>query len=301
MRPITSSLPSCFDVKLCLYYHLKKSMLCIYGSDWRGASIAEVGEFSCVGNHFLMAWCSDQVMPRNTSRAALPVFARTAVPVSRTFSLSARRLGEGASDVTLSQKLAEELRYEKEAAAEAEPDFLRTFKSQGVWTIEDVAGNDEVALSRKFGNETIRLMFSIADIQSEQENEFEEGQEETANPEDEPVHSYPIRCSFSITKAGSPGALTVDAMCQEGSFVLDNISFYNDARIGTELTAEADWKRRGLYIGPQFDTLDVAVQEEFEKYLQERGIGESSHSLCPSTRSSKSRSWLQNVKTFVEA
>ena len=40
-------------------------------------------------------------------------------------------------------------------------------------------------------------------------------------------------------------------MCQEGSFVIDNISYYNDAKVGTELTAEADWKRRGFYLGPQ--------------------------------------------------
>lgn len=40
-------------------------------------------------------------------------------------------------------------------------------------------------------------------------------------------------------------------MCQDGAFITDNISFYSDAKVGTELTAEADWKRRGLYIGPQ--------------------------------------------------
>lgn len=79
--------------------------------------------------------------------------------------------------------------------------------------------------------------------------------------------------------------------------MVDAISFYKDAKIGTELSADADWKRRGLYIGPQvctllpllppflwnadlicywqFDTLDVGVQEEFEKYLNERGINES--------------------------
>lgn len=39
-------------------------------------------------------------------------------------------------------------------------------------------------------------------------------------------------------------------MCQDGTFVTDNISFYADAKTGTDLTAEADWKRRGLYIGP---------------------------------------------------
>ena len=96
-------------------------------------------------------------------------------------------------------------------------------------------------------------------------------------------------------QASTPGALTIDAMCQEGAFVIDNISYYGDAKVGTELTAEADWKRRGFYLGPQvrrrssapasraaltspraqFDTLDVSLQDEFEKFLQERGINQS--------------------------
>ena len=94
-------------------------------------------------------------------------------------------------------------------------------------------------------------MFSIADIQAEQESDFEELEEGEEQSEEQPIHSYPIRCSFAITKDGAPGALTIDAMCQDGAFVTDNISFYRDAQTGTELTAEADWKRRGLYMGPQ--------------------------------------------------
>ena len=50
---------------------------------------------------------------------------------------------------------------------------------------------------------SIRLIFSIADIQSEQETEFEEGEEsaeESAEDADAPLHAYPIRCSFSFTK-----------------------------------------------------------------------------------------------------
>jgi len=91
--------------------------------------------------------------------------------------------------------------------------------------------------------------------------------------------------------------MSVDAVCQEGVFVLDNVSFYKDGKLATDLTAEADWKRRGLYIGPQvrplfsffftpsaqtenfvssqFDTLDLNLQEEFDRFLQERGINES--------------------------
>ena len=47
---------------------------------------------------------------------------------------------------------------------------------------------------------SIRLMFSIADIQLDQEADFEELEEGEEASEDEPNHSYPIRCSFSITK-----------------------------------------------------------------------------------------------------
>lgn len=57
--------------------------------------------------------------------------------------------------------------------------------------------------------------------------------------------------------------------------MVDAISFVKDAKVGTDLTVEADWKRRALYLGPQFDTLDISLQEEFQKFLQERGINES--------------------------
>lgn len=78
-----------------------------------------------------------------------------------------------------------------------------------------------------------------------------------------------------------PGALNIDLSCQDGQFVIENISFYDDAKVGTELNVENDWKRRGLYIGPTFDTLDVGLQDEFEKYLQERGINEAVASFIP--------------------
>ncbi|KAH9836103.1 mitochondrial glycoprotein [Rhodofomes roseus] len=243
---------------------------------------------------------------RSVSRAALPVFAARAGPVSsRAFSVSARRFGEGASDVALAQKLGEELQYEKDSASEAEPEFVRNFKAQGVWEIVDTPGNDEIALSRKFGNENIRLMFSVADIQSEQEADFEQGEEGEQAAEDTPVPSQPIRCSISVTKTGTNGAINVDALCQEGAFLVDNISFYSDAAVGTELTAEADWKRRGLYIGPQFDTLDVTVQEEFEQWLRERGITDNLSTFIPEYADYKEQKeyvgWLQQVKTFIEA
>lgn len=79
----------------------------------------------------------------------------------------------------------------------------------------------------------------------------------------------------------------------DGTFSIENISFYRDSKLATDLTAEADWARRGLYIGPQvsfkcgtgnlttlkpnehtlqFETLDEGVQAQFESYLEERGV-----------------------------
>jgi len=142
----------------------------------------------------------------------------------------------------------------------------------------------------------------MVDDEDEDSSEDEEGGE--APPEDEPIQSYGIRVAFSVTKSNGPGAISIDTVCQEGSFMVDAISFYKDAKVGTELSAEADWKRRGLYIGPQFDTLDVSVQEEFEKYLQERGINESLALFIPEYAEYKEQKeyvqWLESVKSFVD-
>ncbi|PPQ80879.1 hypothetical protein CVT25_001888 [Psilocybe cyanescens] len=220
---------------------------------------------------------------------------------ARAFSATSGRLGSGSSDLALSQKLQEELKYEQEALAEqadVTPEFLKSFLEQGVWSIDDVRGNDEVTLSRKFGDENLRLMFSIADIAPEEDFDMESENEEEETP------ASAIRVSLSITKNNGPGAINVDLICEDTHLSIENISFYDDAKLGTELTAEADWNRRGLYIGPQFETLDVGVQDEFEKFLQERGINESLAAFIPEYAAHKEQQeyvkWLGKVKNFID-
>ncbi|KAF8591304.1 mitochondrial glycoprotein [Ramaria rubella] len=228
---------------------------------------------------------------------------------TRTFSASALAQGEGASDVSLSQKLQEEIKYEKEGTEAETPEFLKAFQAEQIWSVEETAGSDEVTLARQFGNEQIRIMFSIADIDTSSEQQILDGADEDGNPDEasdeEASPSYPIRTAITITKPnGGRGALSIDAMCQDGVFSLDSIAYYPDAKVGTELTAEADWKRRGLYIGPQFDHLDVNVQEEFEKFLRERGISEGLALFIPEFAEHKEQKeyikWLESVKAFVD-
>jgi len=84
--------------------------------------------------------------------------------------------------------------------------------------------------------------------------------------------------------------------CQDGQFVIESIAFYEDTKTGTELSAEADWKRRGLYLGPTFSSLDEGLQDEFEKYLQERGIVETVASFIPEYSAYKEQQVIGQLK-----
>ncbi|KAG8995546.1 Mitochondrial acidic protein mam33 [Tulasnella sp. JGI-2019a] len=242
-----------------------------------------------------------------TSSAIRTLTARPLVASARNFSISARAFGQGETDVELASKLQEEINYEKEAAEQAgpTPEFVKEFQSNGVWKIEEKTGHDEIALTRKFGNEDIRVLFSIADIDNAQEPPAEfEDEAPAEDSEDAAGPVLPIRCSVTITKANA-GALTLDCLAQEANFIVENVSYYADSKLASELTAEADWSRRGLYIGPQFDHLDVGVQEAFEKYLDERSIGPALAAFIPEYAEWKEQQeytkWLQHVHKFVSA
>lgn len=148
------------------------------------------------------ATSSSRIAPR--SLVATPV--RQLAQQARLLSTTRPVLGAGEHDQELSSRLAQEISYEQETAAQiqresggSEPAFLAEFRQAGVWKIEDVAGSDEIALTRDFGNEHIRVLFSIgdidtADVQSDMDDADAEGKE------DEDTPSFPVRCAITISK-----------------------------------------------------------------------------------------------------
>ncbi|CAD6570102.1 MAG: Mitochondrial acidic protein mam33 [Cyphobasidiales sp. Tagirdzhanova-0007] len=254
----------------------------------------------------------------SSSRIALSSTGLTQLQ-RRTFSNSFSRFSHGESDAALSSKLSSELSYERETADSSQlPAFLTEFRSSGVWTIDDKSGADEISLQRKFGNEDIKVLFSIADIDNgstpsgeagsaDEEEEVESGLDTTeagAAESQAESQSLPIRCAITISKGKSQGALTIDAVAQDGLFLVDNISLYPDETLALDLTSDADWKRRGLYMGPAFDHLDESLQTEFEAYLEERGIDSNLALFIPDLAEYKEQKeytkWLEGVKRFVE-
>ncbi|KZT54627.1 mitochondrial glyco protein, partial [Calocera cornea HHB12733] len=206
-----------------------------------------------------------------------------------------------AADLSLASRLKEEIKYEAEnAPLEQEPEFLKAFREEGVWEIKEKDGSDDVELLRTFGTESIRVFFSIADIDNDPPQfQPEEGEEELPPP------PYQVRCTATITKP-SGGALVAELTAEEGgAFIIDGVSYYSDSKLATDMTAQAEWDRRGVYIGPQFDNLDVQVQEEFEKYIQERGINEELAAFIPDFAEYKEQKeyvkWLNSVTNFIES
>ena len=87
--------------------------------------------------------------------------------------------------------------------------------------------------------------------------------------EEEP--SFPARMNVTIEKKGK-GTLQIETTANEGQISIESVNYFKDTKLAEPGSAEAQWKRSGLYEGPPFGNLDVDLQMLLEKYLDERGI-----------------------------
>lgn len=93
--------------------------------------------------------------------------------------------------------------------------------------------------------------------------------------------SFPVEACITVTKEGVEGALSIDATAQgestsglffilktrhrdtelmrrrraDGLFTINNICYYPDAKLANGSSAEDDWKRSGLYMGPDVSSV----------------------------------------------
>jgi len=154
------------------------------------------------------------ILSRSLLRLPSTVTAPSTSTSSRFFSQTTSTSGSGSNDSHLSSLLSKELSYEKESLEQtpSEPEFLTNFKSKQVWKILDSKSSDEVKLERQFGNESIRVLFSISDVDSDNptagmQDENEDGEEgETENEsqveemEGEDATDFNFRVAITISK-----------------------------------------------------------------------------------------------------
>ncbi|KAI1756257.1 mitochondrial glycoprotein [Xylaria castorea] len=237
-------------------------------------------------------------------------------------STSWRQAPENEADQELLAKLQSELHFESEMKESVQlPSSIKDFIENSPFELKDEPGKEEVYLVRKFGDETITISFSIADLANYEPDMYNEDtaltDEELDTPEgkrlaeteadeaaeDEEAPS-PCRLNIVIEKPNK-GALNVEALAQEGSILIENFFYYKDAKMAHSSSAEAIHNAEDVYPGPPFTTLDEDLQLMMERYLEERGVTQAMAVFIPDYMDVKEQreyqSWLKNVKDFVEA
>ncbi|KAK6498563.1 hypothetical protein TWF481_011150 [Arthrobotrys musiformis] len=266
-------------------------------------------------------------------RSLAPVSMVTRAPIRFFSSTSVFSKPSGTVDEELFAKLQNEINVETELGEHEQiPENLQEFLDTSQFKLNDKDGMEEVELVRRFGDETVRVIFSIADLNAideklddpslydqedlpetgELESSTKRGANAEARPaeEDEPEYeeasepAYPARLNITIEKSTS-GALQVEAVAQDGMIIVENVHYHPSVELATAQTAEADWERRGRYVGPPFGNLDEDLQVLLERYLDERGINTALALFVPDYIDYKEQkeyvSWLKNVKSFVQA
>jgi len=207
--------------------------------------------------------------------------------------------------------------------AEGVPTSVNDYIENGPFEIHDVPGQEEVVLTRQFGDETIRISFSIADLNNldpeadyrDRALEDEEDGEGIKNPEESAAdeegaegedseQSFPARVNVVVEKPGK-GALAIECIAQDGMIVIENTYYYANAAHAIAKTPEKMAERQDMYVGPPFSNLDEDLQVLLERYLEERGVNTALAIFVPDYIDMKEQReylrWLSNVKDFVEA
>ncbi|TWU78218.1 hypothetical protein ED733_007981 [Metarhizium rileyi] len=239
-----------------------------------------------------------------------------------------RRAADGEADDELSAKLDSEIQIEEDMRAqEQQPASIKDFLENSPFELIDTPGQEVVKLVRSFGNEKITVSFSIADITNYdpytedatlEDEEFDESPQasgkQTNNAAEEADEmdelddeaAAPINLSIVVEKPGkTAGALNIDATAQDGNIVVENMFFYEDAKVAKVESSEDAQKRADVYPGPPFGSLDEDLQVLMERFLEERGITQAMAVFVPDYVDVKEQKeylrWLSNVKSFVDA
>ncbi|KAJ5161095.1 hypothetical protein N7492_006487 [Penicillium capsulatum] len=281
--------------------------------------------FSRAAPRFSCSIARTSLRPVALPKPAFQSWKQVSKPAYAAFSTSCVfREPAAESDLELLAKLEDEVKHEKDSGAEDAREQETSIKyalESGEWKVKDVQGEQEVVLTKTFGNETIRATFTVADINNISEDTADEFADEALSDEgdyqtesqqsrdsqvdDEMLPpTFPARVNVTIEKPNN-GALLIQAVIQDGDLQIEEISHFKDAAIANAQTAEKDWTRQSLYAGPPAENLDPELIAFWGRYLEERGLNVEFQNMVTDYISFKEQKeyvqWLENVKQFVAA
>ncbi|KAI6086065.1 mitochondrial glycoprotein [Hypoxylon rubiginosum] len=241
------------------------------------------------------------------------------------FSTSQFRQAPAAAEVDeqLSVKLESEISFENQMKENEQlPASVQDFLENSPFELKDTPGKEDVVLTRKFGDETITVTFSISDLANYEPDPYSEdaalGDEDIESPEggrrgssaaaaaegEETEAPVPCRLNVVVEKPGK-GALNIEALAQDGAVLVENFYYFKDAALAHGASAEVAHTAQDVYPGPPFGSLDEDLQILMERYLEERGVTQALAVFVPDYMDIKEQreyqTWLKDVKEFIDA
>ncbi|KAF9699957.1 hypothetical protein EKO04_001721 [Ascochyta lentis] len=178
--------------------------------------------------------------------------------------------------------------------------------------LKDVQGEEEVKLTRNFGNETVDVLFSIAALSNlvtnpdsfahdpymcksdgfVHDSQWDGAQAKNASsqgagnePEnrifptdgrelmgDEVFGNFPVTMNIIVKKDGVPGVLAFDVVADDGDIRVLRMCHYSTKKRDSENAVAYSPGHRATYNGPPYGNLDEDLQRLIEEYLRARGI-----------------------------
>ena len=164
---------------------------------------------------------------------------------------------------------------------------------------EDFEGDEQLAGPTK---QTAQKRGRNAEMQPS-EDETDEGFEGEEDADDESA-GVPSHLNIIVEKPGK-GAMQISASIMQGSIVVENVHYYENAELAHSKSAELQGQAQERYGGPSFGTLDEDLQILMERYLEDRGITQNLAYFVPQYMELKEQKeylkWLNNVKSFIRA
>ncbi|KAL8776066.1 MAG: hypothetical protein Q9213_008396 [Squamulea squamosa] len=202
---------------------------------------------------------------------------RASKPCYAAFSTSPMtREQEGQVDQELSAKLESEIQVERETRdTETLPPSLRDFLDNSPYQLEDKPGQEEFALTRKFGDESIRITCSIADLNNINQDDADQLGEDPALSDEEAADA-------AATNTQSGGGNTKGSINQ-GRTKGGNFAVAPEDSIAPSDRAEGSYEDPSTGEGepePSFPTrMNVLVQKAGKGALQMEVVAEDGEVL----------------------
>eukprot|EP00927_Polykrikos_kofoidii_P058397 TRINITY_DN5289_c0_g2_i1.p1 TRINITY_DN5289_c0_g2~~TRINITY_DN5289_c0_g2_i1.p1 ORF type:complete len:233 (+),score=53.90 TRINITY_DN5289_c0_g2_i1:54-752(+) len=218
--------------------------------------------------------------------AVAPRCFRTGVSVG----VSARRLVvadrhiSSAAATAVAKNLQAELKYETENYEQ--PSEVKNFLKSSSFKFVEADADVNLCLEREMGDKVVRIEWQLTSpVQLDEENEEAQAQES-------------VDLAVSVENKLSGAGLTIYCSTMRGEdhrYVIGNVKCFANAEERQSLSG---------YNGPEFEDLDDKLQEAFDEYLAEIGMGSEVCDFVEAMASDKEQReyvhWLKTAKKIFE-